>query len=237
MLADIAFHIRELGQSAFADQLVIFSWTRWKMFCESKDERTLFELYRLMLANVVDFSNLAIAEIADRYFLLFERCSSAALLSISDIELFIRFTLFLVESKKASRVHGYLAKISQYRKHVSSKLRPYFVVFDFIQMIAYGGDVDPQRRIDCAKRILTGLPVLPDAEIMFRVFPIDISEIRSQAAFVLKQEKNRPILSLSLYRIPRNQIITVSYDGKIVRDKFKRLEADLNSGRCVIISE
>ena len=59
----------------------------------------------------------------------------------------------------------------------------------------------------------------------------------SQAAFVLKQEKNRPILSLSLYRIPRNQIITVSYDGKIVRDKFKRLEADLNSGRCVIISE
>ena len=79
MLADIAFHIRELGQSAFADQLVIFSWTRWKMFCESKDERTLFELYRLMLANVVDFSNLAIAEIADRYFLLFERCSSCLL--------------------------------------------------------------------------------------------------------------------------------------------------------------
>jgi hypothetical protein len=238
MLIEVSSHVRSLGQIETANFLLAYIGGRMTELSEQKlNNQELFDIYRQLALAFENVSDRLLSETMDKYFDAFEIVAGPDIISASDIAIFYRFAMHLINSGRSSRVHSLLAKIGRFRDRVDPSLRSYFIFIDFADMIACQIDSDPRRQFEYARRILTGLPVIPVSDKLFTVTPYEIMEMRERAASVISKLNERKLPAI--HRYPRNQILTVRYSDSRgeVRDKFKRLERDLNSGVCVIVAE
>ena len=107
------------------------------------------------------------------------------------------------------------------------------VLFDYYAMIAAGvsGDRDNERKI--AESILTNLPAEESGNrtILSRR---DAETIREAAELASQGGVRVPMVRHQ--KVGRNEWVTVRYvDGRNVRAKFKKVEADVEAARCVIV--
>lgn len=204
----------------------------------NNEDKLLIQIYRAMALRAED-TDRALTSIMDRYLTVFDQIITPEILAEADFSVFYRYALYLIKAGRAARVHNILGKINRLRNSVTGELRGYYVIIDFVDMLACQHEHDDQREVAIAQRILRDFPVMPAiGERLLQFSAEDVSNIRSRAQAIINQAGSmRAIRAKPIY--PRNQIITVFYkeDGRTIKSKFKRVEQDIISGACIVVEE
>lgn len=159
-----------------------------------------------------------------------------------DLEIFAGLAVDLIESKKPDQALEYIELAKPYKRLVPQDQLSEFAALSFYEMLALRNAKAWSKLHQSSKETLTFLESLNGLPKVPRLVSVEgIKQIEDFARSNLRSTANMfatPVPVRTGPKYGRNDKVSVQYhDGAIKRDvKYKRVEADVVGGRCVILN-
>jgi hypothetical protein len=162
----------------------------------------------------------------------------------ADLEILIDLAEQLIKSKKPKEALTYIQLAKEYKPLIPKDQIPEFAAVLFYEMVALKRQNLNAKLIRASQETLAFIECLPEPTANLRLAsPEGLKNIEKFARDNLEPTEELFDVSSMLHGIitaspkyGRNQKVSVRYpNGKVVTDKFKRVQDDLAANRCVLV--